>query len=68
MIIKHKTLGRLAEAVTELDEHYIGFDPMAATLRGEGMAPLVVFEKSQWGEAIAAQAPRLGMKRIVKHD
>lgn len=59
MIIRHKTQGTLAEVVTELDAHYIGFDPASPALRSQGMAPLIVFTKEQWESAITVNAPKL---------
>lgn len=59
MIIRHVTQGTLAEAVTELEGHFLGFDPAAPAYRSQGMAPLTVFDKCQWGVAVTVSAPKL---------
>lgn len=59
MIIRYEKLGMLAEAVTELEAHYIGFDPAHPALRSEGMAALMIFSKVQWSDAITIKAPRI---------
>ena len=63
MIIRNATSGQLAEAVTELEFHYLGFDPSSPALRSEGKAPLMLFDKKQWESATVAPAPFVGVKR-----
>lgn len=59
MIIKNTKHGSLVEAITELDAHYIGFDPASNGYISHGMAPLMVYSKEQWSDATHSATPKL---------